>query len=290
MAGAANSYIIQDSISGGASDYKRLPLHGWAGRFLLKDASNSSTANTADLPNYSLCRAFNANECFVGSVKGNLYVTVPRAYLDGQCHSDTFALTAPCVGQLSPLTGQITQFRVDRADGIGATVRKLGYVHGMPGLQYQFSNCRATPDAAYAFCIADWLDGVRSEWVALRISPLPTPDTVNRTTFVPITLTYSGSPDATYIRARFGYLENGGSLLRCTGYQVECSTEIPSGSPTDPYSFTNEPVTRQSCPNGSSCTLKLPAISHRMLYYVVDRLDSNGNIVTSYPMQVTPVP
>ncbi len=288
--GTNHSYSITDPISAGPSDYKRLPLFGYAGHFLLRDVSGPATGNANDLPNYSLCRTFHAGECFNGSSAGNLYVTVPNTYVDAYCHTDQFPLPSPCVFQLAPFAGQVVQFRTDKPDSSGLTSRKLGYAHGMPGIQYQFSNCRTSPDAAFAFCIADWLDGVRSEWIALRLSPMPSLDGKNRTTFVPQQLTYQGSQDATYIRARFGYLENGGSLLRCTAYQVECSTEIPSGAAGDPYSFTNETVTRQSCPNGSACKVTIPAISNRMLYYVVDRLDNTGNIVTSYPMQVIAVP
>jgi hypothetical protein len=81
---------------------------------------------------------------------------------------------------------------------------------------------------------------------------------VNRTTFVPVNVTYQVCPFASNIRARFGYLENGGDLLRCTAYAQDCSTEIPSGAPGDPYSFTNESVTRQSCANGAACTVTIP--------------------------------
>jgi hypothetical protein len=288
--GTGKSYQITDTVSAGPSDYKRLPLHGYAGHYLLKDVSGPATGNTSDLPDYSVCRAWNAGECFANSAVGNLYVTVPGAYADSYCRSDQFTLPAPCAFQLTPFAGQVLQFRTDKLDASGLTVRKLGYVHGMPGLQYQFSNCRATPDAAFAFCVADWLDGVRSEWVALRLNPMPGPDSINRTTFVPVQLVRQGVVGASYIRARFGYLENGGSLLRCTAYQAECSTEIPSDSARDPYSFTTERVTRQRCPVGATCTITIPAISNRMLYYVIDRLDSNGNAVTSYPMQVMPVP
>jgi hypothetical protein len=288
--GTSKSYSITDPVSSGPWDYKRLPLYGYAGHFLLHDISGPAAGNTSDLPDYSVCRAFKAGECFSGSTAGSLYVTVPKVSIDTDCHTDQFTISSPCAFQLSPFAGQLIQLRTDKTDSSGLTIRKLGYIHGMPGLQYQFSNCRTTPDAAFAFCVADWLDGVRSEWVALRLKRTPDPDSVNRTTFVPKELTYQGSPNATYIRARFGYLENGGSLLRCTAYQVECSTEIPSGAPTDPYSFTNEAVTRQPCSNGSSCTIAIPALSNRMLYYVVDRLDSSGNVVTSYPLQVTAVP
>ncbi|HEY6393407.1 MAG TPA: hypothetical protein VIX89_19145, partial [Bryobacteraceae bacterium] len=195
-----------------------------------------------------------------------------------------------CAFQLSPYAGQLTQIRTDKPDTSGLTARKLGYVHGMPGLQYQFSNCRSTPEGDFAFCVADWLDGVRSEWVSLRLAPMPKPDSMNRTSLVPVTLNYQGSPGASNIRARFGYAENGGSLLRCTAYQVECTTEIPSASPGDPYGFTNETVTRQNCAINDACTITIPAISNRMLYYIVDRLDSSGNVVASFPMQVVAVP
>lgn len=287
--GTSKSYLIGDTMSAGPSDYKRLPLYGYAGHYLLDDVSGPATGNTNDLPDYSVCRALNAGECFAGSTPGSLYVTVPMAYVDNYCRTDQFTLPDPCAFQLAPFAGQVLQFRTDKQDAAGFTVRKLGYVHGMPGLQYQFSNCRATPDAAFAFCVADWLDGVRSEWVALRLKPFPNPDGVDRTSFVPISVTYQGSSAARYIRARFGYLEDGPTLLRCTPYQAECSTEIPRRA-KDPYSFTNEMVTRQSCPNGSPCTITIPAISNRMLYYVVDRLDDNGNVVTSLPMQVAAVP
>jgi hypothetical protein len=290
VSGTSKTYLISDTISAGQSDYKRLPLYGFAGHYLLKDISGPATGNTADLPDYSVCRAFKSGECFASSAVGNVYVSVPKAFVDSFCRTNQFTLPDPCAFQLSPYVGQLTQVRTDRQDTVGLTARKLGYVHGMPGLQYQFSNCRATPDGNFAFCVADWLDGVRSEWVALRLSPMPKIDSLNRTSFVPVTLNYQGSPGASNIRARFGYAENGGSLLRCTAYQVECTTEIPVAAPSEPYGFTNESVTRQNCAINGACTITIPAISNRMLYYVVDRLDNSGNVVASFPMQVVAVP
>jgi hypothetical protein len=113
---------------------------------------------------------------------------------------------------------------------------------------------------------------------------------VNRTTFVPVKVTYQGAAFASNIRARFGYLENGGDLLRCTAYAQDCSTEIPSAAPSDPYSFTNESVTRQSCANNVLCSVMIPSLPNRVLYYVIDRLDANGNVVTSSAMQAVAVP
>jgi hypothetical protein len=288
--GTKNSYAIKDSVSAGPPDYKRLPLFAYAGHYLLQDVSNPATGNTKDLPDYSVCRAINSGECFADSNAGNLYVSVPQAFLDEHCRSNQFTLPDPCAFQLAPFTGQVVQFRTDQAGTKVPSVRKLGYVHSMPGLQYQFSNCRATPEAGFALCVADWLDGVRSEWVALRLNPFPEADGVDRTTFIPVPVTFQASSDQTYVRVRFGYAENGPSLLCCTPYQAECTTEIPRKSPQDPYSFINEKVTRQTCAAGSTCTLTIPALSNRMLYYEVDHLDSRGAILSSDPMQVVAVP
>jgi hypothetical protein len=105
-----------------------------------------------------------------------------------------------------------------------------------------------------------------------------------------VSVLYRGVSFASNIRARFGYLENGGDLLRCTAYAEDCSTEIPSGAPGDPYSFSNESVTRQSCASGAVCAVTIPSLPNRVLYYVIDRLDASGNVVTSSAMQAVTVP
>ena len=170
--------------------------------------------------------------------------------------------------------------------------RKFGFAHGHIGSHYVFSNCRFTPDGQFQMCPAYWMDGVRTDWIAMRTGATPPEDApgMNRTNFVPIPVTYQGVPLASNVRARFGYAENGGDLLQCTAYGQDCSTEIPSGSPNDPFSFTNEPVTRQACANGASCRITIPSLPNRILYYVVDRLDSNGNVLETSVMQAVAVP
>ncbi len=131
---------------------------------------------------------------------------------------------------------------------------------------------------------------MRSEWLAYRIPAAFPTDSVNRTNFVPVSVSYQGVSFATNIRARFGYLENGGDLLRCAAYAQDCSTEIPSVTPGDPFSFTNESVTRQSCTNGAVCSVMIPSLPNRVLYYVIDRLDGSGNVVTTSAIQAVAVP
>jgi hypothetical protein len=290
VSGTTHTYrVAADCCAAGASDYKRLGLAGFAGRYLAHDISNPATGNTLDLPNWSYCRAFNANECLQGSSAGNLYMSLPEADLGTQCASSQFTQAIPCLFQPSPWSGQTIQFRIDTNDYSGLSTRKFGYVHGQPGNAYVFSNCRPTADAQFMFCPGYWLDGIRNEWLAYKI-PAAVSDDVNRTMFVPVSVTVTGVPFASNIRARFGYQENGGDLLRCTAYAQDCSTEIPSGAASDPYSFTNETVTRQACSNGAACTVTIPSLPNRVLYYVIDRLDGSGSVVTTTALQAVAVP
>jgi hypothetical protein len=266
-------------------------MQGFAGRFWTKDVSGPATFGSAsDMADWSICKARNANECVFGSTAGQMYMTAPRHDIQGECSVDAFGLAVPCMSSFGPWTSAVSQYRVDKFDATGLTSRKFGMLHSHVGLPYVFSNCRPTPDGEFAFCPGHWMDGVRIEWLILRIGKLPPVDNVNRTTFVPISVNYQGVAFASNIRARFGYAENGGDLLRCTAYGQDCSTEIPSGSPGDPFSFTNEAATRQACLNGTNCTITIPSLANRILYYVVDRLDSSGSIIQTSPMQAVPVP
>jgi len=293
VSGTTHTYLVAADCCTSNPSYKAWGLSGYAGRFLLKDVSSPATfGSAADMANYSVCWARNNNECVFGSTPGKLYLSVSQRDIQSACSSANFGNAIPCLSSFGPITGQVIQFRNDRLDTVGISIRKFGFAHNHVGLGYSFTNCRATPDAQFLFCPAYWMDGVRTDWLALRIDALPPDDThvINRTNFVPHPVTYQGVPLASNIRARFGYAENGGDLLQCTAYGQDCSTEIPSASPNDPFSFTNEVVTRQACPNRTSCTITIPSLPNRILYYVIDRLDSSGNVLQTSVMEAVAVP
>ena len=291
VAGTSKTYLVAADCCTPSPDYKRWGLQGFAGRYWMKDVSSPATlGSVADMADWSVCLARNADECVKGSSAGQYYMTLPHHDIQSSCYSANHGLAVPCLSSFGPVAGQIVQFRNDRYDLAGVGYRKFGFAHSHLGLGYPFSNCRTAPGADFVFCPAYWLDGVRTDWLALRIGAVPPVDNVNRTTFVPVNVIYQGVPFASNVRARYGYAENGGDLLHCTAYGQDCSTEIPSASPNDPFSFTNETVTRQACANGASCTLTIPSLPNRILYYLVDRLDNNGMILQTSPMQAVAVP
>jgi hypothetical protein len=42
--------------------------------------------------------------------------------------------------------------------------------------------------------------------------------------------------------------------------------------------------------SGANCTITIPAVANRILYYVVDWLDGAGGVVQTSPMQAAAVP
>jgi len=137
------------------------------------------------------------------------------------------------------------------------------------------------------------------KWFAQRILRLKLPpwpdgtyrerdDFAKRADFIRYPVSIAPAVGATYARARFGYAENGPpTSFFCTSRQEACSTDIPTETPTDLYSWVSQAVTHQSC--YSNCTLATPAVSGRILYYVVDRLNATGSVVTTSPLTVIAV-
>jgi hypothetical protein len=124
-------------------------------------------------------------------------------------------------------------------------------------------------------------------WAA-KVPAYPTIPSTPLNQFVPVSVTLPSS-QYSYARVRFGYAENGAvSSFYCTQRPESCSTDIPSGTPSDPFSYLSETVTRKTCSSG--CSINIPAVPGRVVYYVVDRVDSGGTVQWTGPMQVAAVP
>jgi hypothetical protein len=91
----------------------------------------------------------------------------------------------------------------------------------------------------------------------------------------------SASPNFDVARIRFGYAENGGNpaAFYCTARQEDCSTTT-NASASSPFAFESESPVWASCSAG--CSVVVPALPGRIVYYVVDRKNSStGALETS---------
>ncbi len=278
-------YKISNPV--GAFDRKRTPTYAWAGKFIFRDMSGpGSVIRDTDL--WSYCVADNPGECRPGSTKNDVFLA-GSAFADtnGWCLTNTFNVTAPCFIGANPLGGWAVQVGIDPIDTTGRRVRRLTLGFGAPGLHWTFTTWLQSPDGKWGFFSVPYANGLRNDYFAMKLPPWPSLDSEDRTNFIKIPVHVEGG--APYARARFGYVENGapGDFF-CTSRHEACSTEIPAREPKDPYSFVGEAATHANCQAG--CTIALPAVPGRVLYYVIDRLDAAGKLAGSGTPGVVAVP
>lgn len=276
-------------ISNGAATFKRkvTPTYAWAGRFMFKDKSGPGSLIT-DSDNWQYCVADFAGECRPGSAVNDTFVNAPIYHnKNGQCWTNALDIIAPCFIGLPPVGGWAIQDQISPIDTAANRVRRLTLGLNAPGMHFTFASWQQTTGGQWGFFAASFVNGLRNDYFAMKLPAWPGSkaglDSATRTEFIPTRRTIPAG-QGVYARARFGYAENGppGSFY-CTSRQEGCSTELPSAASGDPYSFLSEAVTRQTCNSG--CKVTIPAVPGRVLYFVIDRLDALGNIVSTSPME-----
>jgi len=265
-------------------DPKRTPLAAWAGRYLLEDVSGPGSLLSAATP-WQYCYAYHAGECVSGGAQGHLYMVVDKATAGaGQWCGVSYFTNTPCAIPANPDLAQDVQAGMDQADARGVYWRGLGRMwRAWNGNLDGFANARSTPDGSWAFVTRPWADGVHCDWFAVKLPPWPGQDAVNRAGFVAVPVTVNAAPGSTQVRIRFGYAENGSpTSFFCTTRQEACTT---SGAP---FAYASDTQTDAGCATG--CTVNIPAIGGRVVYYEIDWLDASGNLVAASPLAAAATP
>jgi hypothetical protein len=146
-----------------------------------------------------------------------------------------------------------------------------------------FANARQLPDVA-ADGSGLWSQTMwnrREGFLAylFLVPPIPPEDTIDRTRFVPISVQVTGPANTDNAIAYFGYDEN----FYCTSRLEACVLGT-----TDPFNWASDTITGVSC--GSGCTLEIPGISQKVLYYQIRYRDSGDNVIATGRTQVVAVP
>jgi hypothetical protein len=276
------------SVNGGVS-YKQIPLLSWAGYHLLRDVSSPSTGNIiTDSTPWNFCYVGAVGECRSGSAVGEVYATVPQATAYTQCVSNQYDNNYPCVATPYVRVAFGIQQGISQNDPAGQHWRPITQGFSGPGRQYQFASFIPDPTGAWAFMQGFWLDGTRNELLITHLPPWPYDQdvTTNRSTFVPTAVSLGRSSELDQARVRFGYAENGSPAnFYCTARQENCSTTTNSSMP---FAFESEGPVWQVCSSG--CTIQIPALPGRVLYYAVDRKSSSSGRVQLGDMKVAANP
>jgi hypothetical protein len=281
--------------SGGVASINRKLMATGAscGTHPLIDVSAPASRIASDVTgSYRYCVARVHGECVSNSSAGQVYVNCPGVVWD-RCAGSAIHGGTPlgagndiCVSNLGAAANAVRQFTMDHTDLAGAFTRTLVTATSRLRMVGGFENNRLLPDNSWLLFRAEWLNYNRQEMWMAKMLPYPTPDSINRQTFVPMFLNLQPpagvSPDNAIVQ--FGYAEYGGN---CTSRRDPCIANAGMiGSP--PFLFASENPTGVPCT--VTCTIAIPAVSQRVLYYQAQYRDKSNAVLVSSPPQAVVVP
>jgi hypothetical protein len=267
---------------------KILPTLATCGPHPVVDVSGPGSKLTGDASDsYRYCVAAAAGECTAGSSTGDIYANCPAVGtpLNAACTGGTDD-QGVCFADNGSYVQSVVQVSTKIRSNSGQDSRTLtnGFRPYRAGDTYW--NSRVLPDGSWAMVWTEWFRLQRSEAFLAKLPPFPAADNVDRTNFESVGLYVSGMNGATQAVVEFGYAENGPSdKLYCTSRQETCVRGNQTGSD---YSFAFEPVTSVPCQGG--CTIQIPGIPGRVLYYRARYLNDSGQTVLTGPTAATVVP
>ncbi len=292
------------SITYTGSNYTDVDDFGGLNRKVFATAANVGThplidisgpaSNIATAPLYSFCvtRAF--GECYLGSSVGQIYVNAPGVVYPWCFGNPTNGQSSPqtndiCVTNATPVGQGGVQISTLQSDPLATFQRVLtravnGATHNTSG----FASIHVLPDNSWAMFQGNYNDGIsRNDYMA-KIPPFPPTDSVVRATFVavPVILHPPSGLAVNNTVVQFGYQEYGGNCTTRADACIANSATIPSGNA--PFFFASENPAGVVC--SSSCTITIPAISQRMLYYKVEYRNSSNTVLSVTPTQVLVTP
>ena len=272
--------------SGNTYDYKRQGLDVWSGHKATRDVSAAGfdyASHDDSSYFYTYCRAYKTNDCLSGSAAYDVYVNVPMAAqapagfpygsgyrcLGGAGFQSVSDLDDICVS-IAPSHGNyIVQYNMDAAhhDGFGLGSRRIVNPFTAPKeLEGSNLNSNELPDGTWT-AIAQFL---------FKLPPYIGRSAVNRVSWIPVPLKVTSVPPGTdNVIVEFGYDPN----FYCSSRQEVCianASTIQSGSSVFSYA-TSDSYSGLSCASG--CTVSIPAISQRVMWYQIDYRNASGQTI-----------
>ena len=280
VASASNLYKTTKAIHP-----KIVPTIASCGTHPLLDASPGPLSDAAaDYWKYCV-----GSGCSPGALATETYVNCPgRTYTSGCNNSNQDANGDPtedvCIGDATfGLGAPVIQIDAHRTDASGRTSRVLTYGFSRYRRQPEtyWSNGKALPDGSWATFTSRWLDEQRSDLFEVKIPPYPNVDDANRGTFAPLPVAITSVPPGTASAVvRFGYSPD----FHCTSRREACIANQSAIDEKTPFYWASEVFRGLACSSG--CSVTVPAIARRVIYYQVEYRNSRGSVIASGPVQV----
>lgn len=304
--------LVSPGDGGVAASRKLQPTVLQCGTQPMTDGSSATTGNTIATDNtsaYQACVVRRNGECRSGSVQGEVYFNCPfanprTAYsqtfgCNNNPHGEWGLANDQCISNTGAYLNGIAQvgFAPPGNDVKGSYGRTL--THGL--IRYHLNNnnesVQTTPDGVWLLFPAYYFGGNEFQILSAKMLPYPTLDSLDRSTFLAMNVQLAPPSGIGVDNAivRFGYVENGGSgQYFCTSRKEACYA-ASNTVPAVPFNFPSDGsdgtvTTLAGMPCASGCTVAIPALSQRALYYQVLYRDSHNQVVAQTAKQVVPTP
>jgi hypothetical protein len=286
---------------------KQLTTLASCGAHPLVDISSPTTGNViSDSTTYTYCVANAANECRTGASVGDMYLNCPSA---ANLTCNTNASAGPvdiCIGDSWAYANGAVQVLSTSTDLNGAGTRFVSQLFATHHNEFMYDNVHSTADAKWMLFGTKNLTGTIEAYMA-KLPPFPAAESTRRDTFIPIGVTVSnpakpmappglpprsGRPLGTNAIVEFGYAENGDPQnFYCTTRREACVAQSSAIDESQPFYYeTTEAAAISGLRCELGCTIAIPALAGRVLYYRVTFRDSLGGIVSRQQMAVRAVP
>jgi hypothetical protein len=244
---------------------------------------------------YKYCVVRVNGECYSGSVLGQVYVNCPNVVVpscsgNGIHGGSTMGMGSDiCLFNAASTAQMAVQFHLGVNDAPSLQTRSLTSAIGRLRMTSGFANARLLPDNSWILFLADWLN-LNGHDLWMGKMPAWQTDSVDRSKFIPLMVSVEPPVGAKINNAivQFGYEEDGApSALNCTSRNDVCIANAGSiGTP--PFFYASENPAGLACSTG--CTIALPAIPQRVLYYRVVYRDASNNVLSIAPLQAIAAP
>lgn len=248
-----------------------------SGSNILKDVSGLGNIASDSSGNFTYCVVIAVNGCWSGSVAGEVYFNVP-SLATPRCIATAIGAHPVeaadiCIADQGAYTLANVQVGADRPDIDGAYGRRITAI-GQYRLVSEFGNNGLTPDGKYMFIHVRGRGAVADYSLLATLPPFPAGDNINRADFIPIAVKIPTIAGANNVIVKFGY----DTAYSCTSRTEACvanAATIPTG--VTPFAYTSESPSGLACASG--CTVMIPALSQRAIYFVVQIRDGSNAVI-----------
>jgi len=293
VSGTSNvyKYTLAGSTHIDGLNRKEFATFGVCGNKIARDISGPSSSIT-DADEYAFCVAHRGGECISGSSAGNIYMNCPGLvkfycpYVESYSGSvDACISDVPMTSVGTYQLGLVPNNEGRASSGVGADDWGVGYSRllstYMDGYRTMsaYANAKALPNGKWILTAASRPD--RYDLVLIKTPPFGPKDSLARDRFVPVPVRLNPPSGVDNVLIEFGY----DTEFRCTTRNEAC---VKDANTSEPYMFAGDTLAGIPCASG--CTVEIPAIAGKVLYYRWKYRQADDEVISQGATQMTAIP